>query len=155
MFINCLWFIEQAWETVFKPFTMKICEVISIFTNYLWKTGSWKREFSILIFLSTVEFSITMKSLDDKFTTYLSQTHIALLYKGSLCTCKTVCSQYCPILWLYLFLPVCVRSLYIWILDKQTQNLKYTIMSMSTLCWVFVDCKTCGFIQYLSFWDTV
>ena len=24
MFINCLWFIEQAWETVFKPFTMKI-----------------------------------------------------------------------------------------------------------------------------------
>jgi hypothetical protein len=26
--MNCLWFIEQARETVFKPFTMKICEVI-------------------------------------------------------------------------------------------------------------------------------
>jgi hypothetical protein len=24
-----------AWETVFKPFTMKICEVIWIFANYL------------------------------------------------------------------------------------------------------------------------
>jgi hypothetical protein len=22
MFINCLWFIEQAWETVFNPFTI-------------------------------------------------------------------------------------------------------------------------------------
>ena len=44
MFMNCLWFNEQEWETVFKPFTMKICEVIWIFTNYLWKTGSWKRE---------------------------------------------------------------------------------------------------------------
>ena len=42
MFSNCLWFIEQAWETVFKFFTMKICEVIWIFINYLWKTGSWK-----------------------------------------------------------------------------------------------------------------
>ena len=39
MFITCLWFIEQAWETVFQPFTMKICEVI---LNFLWKTGSWK-----------------------------------------------------------------------------------------------------------------
>ena len=29
-----------------KPFTMKICEVIWIFPNYLWKTGSWKREVS-------------------------------------------------------------------------------------------------------------
>ena len=46
MFINCLWFIEQAWKTVFKPFTQKICEVICIFTNYLWKTGSWKRDVS-------------------------------------------------------------------------------------------------------------
>jgi hypothetical protein len=46
MFINCLWFIEQAWETVFKPFTMKISQVIRIFTNYLWKTGSWKRDAS-------------------------------------------------------------------------------------------------------------
>ena len=46
MFINCLRFIEQAWETVFKPFTMKICEVIWKFTNYLWKTGSWKRDHS-------------------------------------------------------------------------------------------------------------
>ena len=42
MFINCLWFIEQAWETVFKPFTMKICEVIWVFM----KTGSWKRDVS-------------------------------------------------------------------------------------------------------------
>ena len=46
MFINCLWFIEQAWETVFKPFTMKICEVIWIFANDLWKTGSWKGDVS-------------------------------------------------------------------------------------------------------------
>ena len=47
MFINCLWFIEQAWETLYnKPFIMKICEVIWIFTNYLWKTGSWKRDVS-------------------------------------------------------------------------------------------------------------
>ena len=46
MLNNCLWFIERTWETVFKPFTMKICEVIWIFTNYLWKTGSWKREVS-------------------------------------------------------------------------------------------------------------
>ena len=33
MFINCLWFIEQAWETVFKPLSMKICEVIWIFNK--------------------------------------------------------------------------------------------------------------------------
>ena len=53
MFINCLWFIEQAWEweTVFKPFTMKICEVIWICTNYLWKTGSWGRDVSFLLSL--------------------------------------------------------------------------------------------------------
>jgi hypothetical protein len=30
MFINGLWFIEQAWETVVKPFTMRIFEVIWI-----------------------------------------------------------------------------------------------------------------------------
>ena len=33
--IRSSWFIEQALETVLKPFTMKICEVIWIFMNYL------------------------------------------------------------------------------------------------------------------------
>ena len=47
-FINCSWFIEQAWETVFKPFTMKICEVILIFTNYLWKRDVFFAEFTFL-----------------------------------------------------------------------------------------------------------
>ena len=43
-----LWSIEQAWETVFKPFTMKIWEVIWIFMNDLWTTGSWKKDVSFL-----------------------------------------------------------------------------------------------------------
>ena len=51
MYINCLWFIEQARETVFKRFTMEICEVIWIFTNDLWKTGSWKGKVYFFVYI--------------------------------------------------------------------------------------------------------
>ena len=47
--------IDQAWELVFKPFTMKICEVIWIFTNYLWKTGFWKRDISFFSWVYVME----------------------------------------------------------------------------------------------------
>uniref|UniRef100_A0A8C7FEX2 Corticotropin-releasing factor receptor 1 n=1 Tax=Oncorhynchus kisutch TaxID=8019 RepID=A0A8C7FEX2_ONCKI len=30
MFINCLWLIEQAWETVFKPLTIKISRTLAL-----------------------------------------------------------------------------------------------------------------------------
>jgi hypothetical protein len=48
MFINCLWFIEQAWETVLKPFTMKIYEVIWIFQNIFERQGPEKGTFLLL-----------------------------------------------------------------------------------------------------------
>jgi hypothetical protein len=39
-----------------NPFTMKICEVIWIFTKYLWKTGSWKGMFLYLLRLNVHQF---------------------------------------------------------------------------------------------------
>ena len=43
---------------------MKICEVIWIFTNYLWKTGSWKRDVSFFAeFRSTVMRAMLVSSL--------------------------------------------------------------------------------------------
>jgi hypothetical protein len=74
MFINSLWFIEQAWETVFKPFTMKICEVIWIFTNYLWKTGSWKREVSFFAEFITISIYLFVLLLDAISPVYMYTT---------------------------------------------------------------------------------
>ena len=55
MFINCLWLIEQAWETVFKPFAMKICEVIIIFYLIVFeRQGLEKGKFLFLLCLGTV-----------------------------------------------------------------------------------------------------
>uniref|UniRef100_A0A8C7HKC9 Zona pellucida sperm-binding protein 3 n=1 Tax=Oncorhynchus kisutch TaxID=8019 RepID=A0A8C7HKC9_ONCKI len=44
MFINCLWFIEQAWETVFKPFTMKLFGYVQIIFERVLKKGLEKPE---------------------------------------------------------------------------------------------------------------
>jgi hypothetical protein len=46
---KCLWLIEQAWETVFKPFKMKIWEMIWIFRNYLGNPGPEKGMFLFLL----------------------------------------------------------------------------------------------------------
>ena len=57
MFINCLWFNEQAWETVFKPFTMKICEVIWIFKMIFERQGPEKGTFLFLLSLAVQQHS--------------------------------------------------------------------------------------------------
>ena len=49
MLIHCLWFIVQALETVFKPFTMKICEVILIFRIIFESQGPEKGMFLFLL----------------------------------------------------------------------------------------------------------
>ena len=43
MFINCLWFIEQAWETVLKPFKMKTCELFGFLQIIFERHGPEKR----------------------------------------------------------------------------------------------------------------
>ena len=47
MFINYLWFIE-AWETVFKPFTLKICEVIIFLQIIFERQGPYEGTFHFL-----------------------------------------------------------------------------------------------------------
>ena len=78
MFINCLWFIEHAWETVFKPFTMKIYQAIWIFMNYLWKTGSYKRAVSFF-----TEFTMKLKRSE-------LWSHVWILDSSSLNMTKTM-----------------------------------------------------------------
>ena len=93
MFISCL-----AWETVFKPFTMKICEVISIFSNYLWKTGSWKRdlsffaEFTCLTYKHTVPHTHTDACLPIHTIFRLRNTRqLRFVYSMCLYVCVRVC----------------------------------------------------------------
>ena len=60
MFINCLWLIEQLWETVFKPFTMKICEVIFGFLlNIFERQGPEKRDVSFFCCSVYVKFRLS------------------------------------------------------------------------------------------------
>jgi len=41
---NCLWFIEQAWKTLFKPFLINICKAYLDFTNEFLNIVSLKKE---------------------------------------------------------------------------------------------------------------
>lgn len=43
MWNNCLWFIEQAWITLFKAFVIKICTAYFDFTNLPLKYSILKR----------------------------------------------------------------------------------------------------------------
>ena len=54
MFINSLWFIEQAWETVFNLLQWRSVKLFGFFFKYLWKTGSWKREVFLLLLSSHI-----------------------------------------------------------------------------------------------------
>ena len=66
MFMNCLWFNEQAWETVFKPFTFKISEVIWIFYELSLKDRVLKIGFFFLLSLYTKVCGHPFKLVDSE-----------------------------------------------------------------------------------------
>ena len=82
MFIHCLWFIEQAWETVFKPFPMKICEVIWIFTNDLWETGYWKRDISFFLLSLYQWWEVNVAGQDILYDKTVVPTYISAFMVG-------------------------------------------------------------------------
>jgi hypothetical protein len=70
MFTNCLWFIEQAWETVFKPFTMKICEELFGFLLIVFeRQGPEKGTFLFLLSLYYTTFDVNVMSFLSEKTT--------------------------------------------------------------------------------------
>lgn len=115
------------------------------------KLTIWKADYPVIeytvVFSYTDAVFITMPVMSpDKLSQPNTVEHFTLLYKGWLCTCKTVCSQYCPVCFYMLvyciYWSAYVRSLYLWIIGLQTlTNHKYTTMSTSTLM-VMVECQT-------------
>ncbi len=59
MFIHCLWFIDQPWKTLFKPFKIKICKVIC--SNSYMQCPENRTFMFVLIFIIFAEFICTVQ----------------------------------------------------------------------------------------------
>ena len=98
---------------------MKICVIIWVFTNYLWKTGSWKRDIYFFCWVDMIKLLRKMsysKCVNFNFPTYCLCVHPCLLFvlsqevvQPAMTTDVQKCRQYMDRM-----TPFCIREVTPW-----------------------------------------